>query len=570
MPQDALSRPSVAAVITAFDPGEGLADAVAGAVAQASPVIVVDDGSTAPESARSLDRAAELGAIVVRQGENRGIGAALNTGIETARGSDGRLPDYVLTLDQDSTLPDGYVDELLASASAAARDGISVGMAAPGTVGSMRRGAGAASRRRAYEIGGEPIQSGLLVPGPVLDLLEGFREDLFIDGVDSDFYLRARQARLACVVAPGATLAHRLGRGHEVRLGGRDFEVTVASDFRYYYQGRNLVALARSYGTSAPGWTMGAVARQARHLGIVTVLVPGRGNRAREFARGVLDGLRGRSGRRPEPTDPVGTRAVRRPRAGALEDEPASRPRVSVCMAAYRGAAYVTEQLGSILAQLGPDDEVVVVDDASPDDTVAVIEAIGDERIRLVRQVENRGYVRTFERALSEASGDVMLLADQDDVWLPGRVDAMVRDLATADVVATNLTTLEGSDAIRGPYGQADWHLRAANSPHRARNVLGILAGNMPYYGCAMGVRREALRRTILPFPAFLDESHDLWIALAANLRGTILHDERRSLARRFHDSNASPTRPRGPLAVVRSRILLLRCILDLGRRVRM
>lgn len=244
-------------------------------------------------------------------------------------------------------------------------------------------------------------------------------------------------------------------------------------------------------------------------------------------------------------------------------------PRVSVCMAAYRGEAFIAEQLLSILAQLDAGDEVVVVDDASPDGTVAAIREVGDPRIRLITRSENAGYVRAFELALSEARGEFLLLADQDDVWLPGRVEAMVAALQDADVVATNLSTLGGPDRIRGPYGQADWRLHYRDSGHRLRNTFGVLAGNMPYYGCAMGVRRAALDRGILPFPNILIESHDLWLALWGNLNGTITHLGRRTVARRFHDNNASPNRPRGVRAALGSRVLLLRLIAELRRRRR-
>jgi glycosyltransferase involved in cell wall biosynthesis len=248
---------------------------------------------------------------------------------------------------------------------------------------------------------------------------------------------------------------------------------------------------------------------------------------------------------------------------------PDDRPDVSVCVATYQGAAYVTEQLRSVLDQLGPGDELVVVDDASRDDTVARVRALDDDRVRLVASPVNRGYVRTFEHALGLARGRVLLLADQDDVWAPGRLAAMVAALSgpgAADVVATNLATLGGPDRIRGPYGQADWHLRAAASGHRVRNVLGVLAGNRPYYGCAMGLRREALA-TVLPFPAFLDESHDLWIALYGNVAGRMRHLELRSVLRRYHADNASPDRPRGVLPALRSRAMLVRATAELLRR---
>jgi len=240
---------------------------------------------------------------------------------------------------------------------------------------------------------------------------------------------------------------------------------------------------------------------------------------------------------------------------------------ISVCMATYNGAAYVEEQLVSILEQLGPHDEVVVVDDASKDATADVVAGIGDPRVRLERASVNRGYVRAFEATLRLAKGRYVFLSDQDDVWLPGRVDAMRKALEENAVVATNLTTLGGDDAIVGPFGQPDWRLHAADSGRPCRNVLGILAGNRPYYGCAMAVRRDALDLA-LPFPAFLDESHDLWLALVGNLSRSMRHLEVRSIARRLHSENQTPNRPRGPLTVLRSRLMLLRATFVVSRRL--
>ncbi len=243
-------------------------------------------------------------------------------------------------------------------------------------------------------------------------------------------------------------------------------------------------------------------------------------------------------------------------------------PTISVCMATYNGEEFVQEQLRSILDQLGPHDEVVVVDDASRDGTVQRIEDLGDPRVHLTRAPHNRGYVRTFEQALSSARGRLVFLADQDDVWRPGRVRAMVDALGDSRVVATNLATLGGGEALRGPFGQPDWTLRAADSARHVRNVLGILAGNRPYYGCAMALRREHLD-VVLPFPDYLDESHDLWIALSGNLAGSITHLEIRSLERRLHGDNQTPDRPRGARAVIASRWRLLRSVLVLRRRLR-
>jgi glycosyltransferase involved in cell wall biosynthesis len=255
-----------------------------------------------------------------------------------------------------------------------------------------------------------------------------------------------------------------------------------------------------------------------------------------------------------------------RTEGAAARAHPGPGPHVSVCLATYNGARYVEDQLRSILDQLAATDEVVLVDDASTDDTVARVRAISDPRVRIIEQPQNRGYVNSFEDALRQARGAILLLSDQDDVWTPGRVAAMAAGLRDVDVVATNLATLNGPERIRGPYGQRDWHLRAASSGHQLRNIVSTLAGNRPYYGCAMGLRREALT-TVLPFPSLLTESHDLWIALYGNVACSIRHLEVRSVCRRFHDENASPDRPRGPITVIRSRLMLARAVVELWRR---
>jgi glycosyltransferase involved in cell wall biosynthesis len=89
--------------------------------------------------------------------------------------------------------------------------------------------------------------------------------------------------------------------------------------------------------------------------------------------------------------------------------------RVSVCVATYQGERFVAAQLQSILTQLSDGDEVIIVDDHSMDTTCERIVALGDSRIRLIRHDANRGVAESFEEAISQASGDVIFLSDQDD-----------------------------------------------------------------------------------------------------------------------------------------------------------
>ncbi|GAA2141576.1 glycosyltransferase family 2 protein [Arthrobacter humicola] len=293
--------PRTTAVVSLFNPDDGVLANAAALLAQADAVVVVDDGSPR-DTARILAALESLGCGVVRLAENSGIAAALNAGITAALAAAPK-PDYILTMDQDSLLDPGYVDALLTAAAAAAGAGVPVGMVAPASVRGLpvRRG----PVLNGIQLGGEPIQSGLLVPVPVLEKVGLFQGPLFIDGVDSEFHLRCEAAGLRTVLAPNAALNHALGSpatanvfGRDVSVAGRPLKIRTAADWRYYYLFRNRILLARQYGRRFPLWTLKGLLADYRHLAIVTLLAPGRGIRLANAFRGMADGVRGVSGRR--------------------------------------------------------------------------------------------------------------------------------------------------------------------------------------------------------------------------------------------------------------------------------
>ena len=236
--------------------------------------------------------------------------------------------------------------------------------------------------------------------------------------------------------------------------------------------------------------------------------------------------------------------------------------RASICMATYNGAEFVAEQLASILAQLGPEDEIVIVDDASKDETVARIREFDDPRIHLVVSAANQGYVRTFEQAVRASRGAAVFLADQDDVWIEGRLDAMLAGLATHAVVASNFDVLGGGDRPSIPL------LRAIDSGRHRANLWGILVGYRAYYGCGMAFRREVVG-SLVPVPAYLHESHDLWLAILGNTAGSIRHLEAPTLLRRLHEDNATPRGWRSLRVILAARVVLLRLMVEARRRLR-
>jgi glycosyltransferase involved in cell wall biosynthesis len=225
-------------------------------------------------------------------------------------------------------------------------------------------------------------------------------------------------------------------------------------------------------------------------------------------------------------------------------------------MATYQGERYVERQLRSILEQLGAD-EVIVVDDCSRDRTVEVIESVGDRRIKLFRNPINRREVYSFSRAIEIATGDIIFLSDQDDIWLPGRVQLMIDRLQKSDA-ALITSNFEWMDADERPLDVAFDGVSSTASARHFRNIADIFIGKTNYFGCA-----------IVPSPSYV-EAHDLWIALAANQTGSNLHVDDKTLRKRRHDSNTTSTvSSRSLFLKLRSRLIFARSMIDLSTRLR-
>ena len=189
--------------------------------------------------------------------------------------------------------------------------------------------------------------------------------------------------------------------------------------------------------------------------------------------------------------------------------------KISVCIPVFNGAAHIGEQLGSILSQLGPADEVIVSDDGSTDDTLGVVRRMNDPRIRLLHHppIDNpyRGAWRTVvavarnvEWAMGLATGDVIFLSDQDDVWLPGKVARVMEEFGRgAELVLHDSTVVAGD----GTTVLLDSYFSYSRP---GRGWLRFVAKCF-YPGSAMAFTRRVARLS-LPFPRF-GLAHDQWIA---------------------------------------------------------
>jgi glycosyltransferase involved in cell wall biosynthesis len=182
-------------------------------------------------------------------------------------------------------------------------------------------------------------------------------------------------------------------------------------------------------------------------------------------------------------------------------------------MAAYQGERFIAAQLRSILAQLNEDDEVIVVDDCSADGTRDVVRGFNDSRIQLISHADNQGVTKTFEEALGLASGDVIFLSDQDDVWAADKVQSILHIFQSDHEV-----TVVASDAAL--IDQSGESLGRSYYEMRGRFRSGLFANliRCKFLGCTMAFRSQLLTKA-LPFPANLTVMHDLWIGSVNALR---------------------------------------------------
>lgn len=203
---------------------------------------------------------------------------------------------------------------------------------------------------------------------------------------------------------------------------------------------------------------------------------------------------------------------------------------ISVCIATYNGAKYIGEQLASILKQLAAEDEVVVSDDGSTDGTLDIVRSLNDRRIRIVDGPRRHSPTLNFEWALRNAKGEYIFLADQDDVWLEGKVTRCVEELQMCDCVVSDARV---TGSLLNTTSESLFQLM-----HVRRGRLSNLLWRNGYTGCCMAFKREVLSKA-LPFPTDIP-MHDIWIGNVAAFCGSLHFIDDRLLLFRRHDTTAS------------------------------
>lgn len=207
--------------------------------------------------------------------------------------------------------------------------------------------------------------------------------------------------------------------------------------------------------------------------------------------------------------------------------------RCVVLLSTFNGSAYIAEQLTSILSQLPTEGLVLIRDDGSRDATVAVIESMSDSRIRLLKGA-NLGFARSFFSLMQLAprDADMYMLADQDDVWLPQKIQrAWAQVSRSGDVPFLYCTDTQLVDSALRPLGVGRKRISQGD-------LLAALTDNQ-VTGCTVAMN-AALLEMALPDADVVGDVHfhDWWLYAVATAFGDVFCDHQPTLLYRQHGQN--------------------------------
>ena len=209
-------------------------------------------------------------------------------------------------------------------------------------------------------------------------------------------------------------------------------------------------------------------------------------------------------------------------------------PLVSVVMCTYNGEVYLSEQLDSILSQTYHKLEIVIVDDASTDNTAQVLKEFKqkDVRIKFFQNQQRLGFNKNFEKAICLASADYIAISDQDDIWEQKKIETIINAWPKNCSFVFSLSGKFTGNDFAGRKAAPKVHYADINDVHK-------LIFNSPVHGHASMFKRDLIKHC-LPFPK--DVFYDWWISMHAASIGTIGCISQTLTWHRVHNNNSSRT----------------------------
>lgn len=216
-------------------------------------------------------------------------------------------------------------------------------------------------------------------------------------------------------------------------------------------------------------------------------------------------------------------------------------PKISIALATYNGEKYLQELLDSLCNQSLQPNEVLVSDDCSTDNTLSIISKYSDKlNIRQVIHDKNCGVNKNFEAAIKSCSGDYVMICDQDDIWMPNKIqDTFSSMLEEENLVGPTNPILITSDST--PFSDSN-NLKANNEYKRKGEIRDFkdffFSSDLHCQGCTMMLNRPLLEIMHSIPDSFKEWPYDGYIAQLATLIGFRCHVRQEMLYYRRHDNN--------------------------------
>ncbi len=462
---------------------------------------------------------------------NSGLATAYNRAIEWALQNGSK---WLLTLDQDTAVPDDFFVKMAAAARESTRYA-GIGAIVPQIVAGSKHLSpnyfqfGAIPRWYRTGFVGVPgeavfaFNSGAMLKVAALQQVGGYDPRFWLDNSDAMIFSKLHEYGKRVYVAGDIQVEHEFSmKDMQQRMSPARYRNALFAETAFWDLRMNRAAgwertLRLALRLVKQWWRRdSAELRRITRQALMRRLFKSRHRRLREWMQGEGD------------------------RAGGARDsiELTTEPKISACMAAYNGGVFVEAQLLSILPQLKPGDEVVIVDDGSTDDTLQRVMRVGDARVRMLKHEKNAGVVATFEDALRSATGNILFLCDDDDLWAPTKARRFLDVFERQRDVSVVLSRVSMIDEKGQPLPDSRINRGGRFLPGFWRNLY-----MNHYQGSAMAIRALLLGR-LLPFPARKSFLHDAWIGTRNDLMGgKVAFLDEDLLYYRRHGNNASRTK---------------------------
>ncbi len=220
------------------------------------------------------------------------------------------------------------------------------------------------------------------------------------------------------------------------------------------------------------------------------------------------------------------------PKENAQLMEAKEKPLVAIALCTYNGEKYIEEQLLSILQQSYQSLEIIIVDDASTDQTYSILNRFKqqDSRIVLAQNESNIGFNANFRKALSLAKAEYIAIADQDDVWVADKIEQLMGAINNNLLIYHNSVYIDAQGKALGTSTQ---------SHHRF--VKGDCAINLVYYNCVSG-HACLIHRSLLQVMDALPANfyYAWWLAYAASCTNKITYVDQCLVNHRLHQHSST------------------------------